>query len=202
SSAPHVVVIAELDDEAATVHDTAPSAFRLPHAELATARARLAKEKHRILAVRPPDTAPGDLGDSVRDALADCRAELAGRTRHKQFAGNFGIAGFTKWASLVESRDSKGWPRVFAGGAALWSALAYGAYWIDLAGTGGGAFRPLYASFLDEAAAITGRNALRDAAHAYRALGAAWSELAAAMLPRAVPLLAETRRALDQQVTA
>jgi len=200
-ASPHVVVVSAVDDEAAVVHDTAARAFRLPHAALAAARARLAREKHRLITVGELG-APGDLAATVRAAIASCRAELAGRTRHKQFAGNFGISGLAKWASLVESSDRKGWPRVFAGGAALWSALTWGTYWIELAGTGGGGFRPLYARFLDEAAAITGAARLRDAAAAYRALGGAWSELAGVMLPREPGLLAETRDALDDQVTA
>ena len=201
-TAPHVVVISAVDDDVATVHDTAGHAYRLPHAELATARAGLAREKHRLVTLRPAPPAKIDLAAATREAIADCCAELAGRTKHKQFAGNFGIAGFAKWTALVESNDKKAWPRVFAGGAALWSALASGAYWIDLAGTGGGAFRPLYARFLDEAATITGTPTLREAAEAYRALGTAWSDLAAAMLPRELPLLSATRAALDDQTTA
>jgi hypothetical protein len=39
----------------------------------------------------------------------------------------------------------------------------------------------MYAAFLDEASAITGRRSLRDCAAAYRALGAEWTALAEAM---------------------
>jgi hypothetical protein len=200
-ASPHVVVISELDDDTARVHDTGPRPFSLALPDLATARARLPREKHRLATVR--DASPIDLAASVRDAIAACRAELAGKTRHKQFAGNFGIAGFQKWAALLEApRDRAGWPQIFARGIAVWMAQAWGHYWIERAGTGGGAFRPLYASFLDEAVAITGRTALARAAAAYRELGAAWTDLATAMLPGSIPILAQTRAALDDQAAA
>ena len=177
---PHVVVVAAVDDDGATVHDLAAEPRRLGLAELARARASLPKEKHRLAAVAA--TTKVDLAASVRDAIAACAAELGGKAGPKQLAGNIGLNGLRKWASLVDApKEKRGWPRLFADPGAFASALTWGHHWIEQADTGGGAFRPMYAAFLDEAAAITGRRTLRDAAAAYRALGVRWSELAAAM---------------------
>jgi hypothetical protein len=177
---PHVVVVADVDDDGALVHDVAAEPRRLSLAELASARATIAKEKHRL--ARVTGAAPVDLAASVREAIAACAGELAGKAGPKQIAGNVGIGGLRKWASLVDApKEKRGWPRLFGAPAALASALTWGHHWIEEAGTGGGAFRPMYAAFLDEAASITGRRGLRDAAAAYRALGARWTALAAAM---------------------
>jgi hypothetical protein len=195
---PHVVVIAgPVDGDSVTVHDVASLPFQVPPSELARARAQVGKERHRLLAVRGP--AEVDLAAACHEAIASCAQELAGRAHFKQFAANFGVRALEKWASLVENgKDKKGWPRLFSGGVALWNALTWGHYWIESAGTGGGAFRPLYAAFLDEAKALTGRRGLGDVAGAYRALGASWTALAHAMLG-AAPLLVETRTALADQ---
>ena len=177
---PHVVVVGAIDGDAAVVHDTGAAPERLALADLAAARARLAKEKHRLAAVS--GTASVDLAASVREAIASCVDELAGKHGPKQLAGNCGINALRKWASLVDApKEKRGWPRLFREPAALAGALTWGHHWIEDAGTGGGGFRPMYAAFLDEAAAITGRRALGDAAAAYRALGARWTELAGVM---------------------
>lgn len=177
---PHVVVVASVDGDGAVVHDTGSEPHRLGFSELARARASLPKEKHRLAAVT--GTARVDLAASVEEAITACIAELQGKTGPKQLAANCGINGLRKWASLVDApKDRRGWPRLFRDPAAFAGALTWGHHWIEEAGTGGGAFRPMYAAFLDEAAAITGRRSLRDTAAAYRALGARWTELAGVM---------------------
>lgn len=65
-----------------------------------------------------------------------------------------------KWQRLLtDSRDEKGWPKVFAAGADAYAGLrrAYDCIQHDYAAPDAG--RPLYAAFLDEAAALTGRPA-------------------------------------------
>ena len=49
---------------------------------------------------------------------------------------------------------------------------------------------------------ITGRAALADVAGMYRALATGWTGVAHAMLPDEIPLLAETRAAMDARVDA
>jgi hypothetical protein len=198
---PHVVVVTAVADGTATVFDTGGLPFRIPAATLAVARGRDKKQKHRLI------TAAGvvrvDRGAETLTAIRSCVAELGGKTKMKQMAGNFGIGGLAKWAGLIENtKDRKGWPTVFAPGEHLWSAMTWGYHWLEVGGTGGGAFRRLYAEFLDEARVITGRDALARVADQYRALGKDWTGVAHAMLPEEIPLLAETRAALDARVSA
>ena len=99
-----------------------------------------------------------------------------------------------KWAGLIaDPRDKKGWPHLFPPGRDLYAALVTIFQAIETMGTGGGAARPLYAAFLDEAAVILDKPALRPVAEAFRADAAQWTALAAAMLPAEVPSFKETR---------
>src|SRR5690606_33001441 len=70
---------------------------------------------------------------------------------------------------------------------------------IELIDTGGGGLRGLYADFLDEAAAIVNRPALREVAAEYRSLAARWSALANSALPDNVEPLRETRQLMRQK---
>jgi hypothetical protein len=92
---------------------------------------------------------------------------------------------------MTDTRNPKGWPQVFAGGAGLVDALA--AIWegVEPVGMDGGHLRDLYADFLEEAAAL--RPALAGAAPAFRAAGGAWHALAEAALPADVPEYAAMR---------
>jgi len=198
---PHVVVVERIEGDQAIVRDRAAAPFTLPLADLATARKRMRAGKHRLLAVS--GGAPADPRLAIVEAIAACAAELGGKTRIRgPMANNFGIGGLRRWAAaLGADRDPKRWTRVFSPPAAA-GALAWARYWIEHAGTGGGGFRPLYARFLEEAASIAKRPALRALAKRYRGLGAAWSALATAMLPDAVPPLASIRRLQDARADA
>ena len=177
---PHVVVVTAIDGDHATLDDLDAAPLRVDLATLAAWRARLPKEKHRLASVA--GTREVDRAAAVGDAIAACAAELAGATRHKAMAKSFGLGALTRWADLLEDpRDKKGWPKVFAGAEPFAAALRWGHHWIEEAGTGGGAFRRLYAAFLDEAAAITGARDLRDAAASYRDLADRWTALARTM---------------------
>jgi hypothetical protein len=202
---PHVVVVESINGDVATVRDLAASPYELDVAALARARARLRNGKFRLMAFRAADEAP-DPRDAVRDAIAACAAELRGKTKIRgPMAKNFGIPGLERWAAAMRApaRDKgvKAWARVFPPAGAA-SVLTWLRHWIEHAGTGGGGFRPMYAEFLDEAAAIARLPALRALAKDYRALGAAWRELADAALPANVPALAAIRKAQDDRHAA
>ena len=199
---PHVVVVEAIAGGTATVRDLAPAPFEVDVAVLSRARARLRAGKFRTLAVAPGGAAP-DPREAVRDAIAACAAELRGATRVRgPMAKNFGLSGLARWAAALAGSDKKKpWTRVFPPAHAA-HALAWTRHWIELASTGGGGFRPMYADFLDEAAAIVRRPALRTLARDYRALGKAWRELAAAALPDRVAPLAAIRRAQDARHAA
>ena len=111
-----------------------------------------------------------------------------------QFRGNFGLAALEKWATLLtDERDRKGWPRFFPAGRDLLAALLAVFVQIELRGRGGGAFRGLYADFLEEAAEVARRRRLKEAAEPFRTAARAWHNLARAALPNAVPALRQLR---------
>jgi hypothetical protein len=115
-------------------------------------------------------------------------------------ASNSGLAGFRKWADLLtDARDRRGWPTLFPPGRALYLGLVAVARAVAL---GGGALRPLYAAFLDEASDILSAPALRELGTAYRSLGQEWTDFAEAALPEGVPLLGHSGALLAQRRAA
>lgn len=64
---------------------------------------------------------------------------------------------------------------------------------------GGGAFRPLFAEFLDDAAGVLGASDLKGAARLYREAGEKWTALAEALLPADVAPLAKARKLLAER---
>ncbi|MCG8419652.1 MAG: BtrH N-terminal domain-containing protein [Proteobacteria bacterium] len=198
---PHVVLVTRIDQEAnnAAVIDHSARPFSLPLGELVEARARLRKAKNRVIEIIPKQQVD-DLCPAVHNGLVACVNSLRDGALVASAAGNFGLSALDKWAHLVNNpRDKKGWPRAFRPGIPLYTGLRQTYFWIEMAGTGGGAFRPMYADFLDRAAQLLDRPTLGDLAGEYRSLGDAWTELAEAALPETVSILAETRALLRQK---
>jgi Domain of unknown function (DUF4872) len=116
---------------------------------------------------------------------------------------NFGYAAHQRLADmLVNTRNKQSWERFFTPGVRKYHALAGavgqpGAYsWIQTLGAGPGAERGLYADFLDEAAEILKKPALKDSARQFRESYSLWMDLAAALLPNNLPLLGESKNLL------
>ncbi|GAI96413.1 unnamed protein product [marine sediment metagenome] len=65
--------------------------------------------------------------------------------------------------------------------------------YIEISGTGGSAFRPMYAKFLDEASEILSEYQLKEGAERFRDSGKIWSEIAASALPDFWPTLKRIR---------
>jgi hypothetical protein len=152
--------------------------------ELARLRASVKSAKHRLLVLRPP-AKPLDLRRAALDGIVEtCRGLLEPPMK------NFGLPALAKWADLVtDARDKKGWPTLFRQSARLGQALKWVAHWVVGPGSDGSFLRALYADFLLEAAALLGRDRLRAVAEQYRGLAGEWSQLAAAVMPRAIPQL-------------
>ena len=189
----HQVGVRGLDAETGDilVDDRAAEPWRVPAERFAYARKAITSNKHRLLVVQPRET-PLSL-DGLRAAILDGIRIGLDELLHPPIK-NFGLPAFTKWAELLTNRkNKKGWPTVFAEPAELLRALGGVHHSIETNGTGGGAFRTMYADFLDEAADVLQISGLTEAAAAYRALGIQWSAFAAAALPDAAPLLRRTR---------
>ena len=107
--------------------------------------------------------------------------------------GTFNLPGLKEGAGLINGKNKRSWPVVFPGEKVLLPMRdVYES--IEL-GTGGGLMRPLYATFLDEAAALLGRPGLGGVAELYRELAKQWTEFAEFLLPKP---FAETKKAMTK----
>lgn len=190
------------DGEQATLADGSSQPLVVSAAELAAARARVKKDKFRVLSLNPPR--PEKLPAAVTAGLWDC-IRLFTEKPPRGTAKNFGLSGLENLAKmLTNTRNPQSWARALPPGPALFAALAgheavpglYG--WIQGWGDGG-AERARYADFLDEAAVILERPDLQTAAALFRRSHAAWAQLADLALPESVPALAEARQWIDRR---
>jgi hypothetical protein len=155
---------------------------------LAVARAGLASLKHRSTTLRPPATID-DLDSAIRAGIRVCHTSM---TNPPNPAGNFGLNGLQKWATLVnDAKNARGWPRLF--GPDLYTALYWTFTWIEVAETGSGALRGMYADFLGEAGEVLDRPDLQGVAERYREAAKLWHDLSHTALPDAVPFFKETK---------
>jgi hypothetical protein len=93
----------------------------------------------------------------------------------------------SKWSKLLAK-----WPEQFTG-LNLLGALMNGFIYIETGGTGGSAFRPMYAKFLEEASKVTNQPALNEVARLMRQSAAAWSQIASGLMPNSWPSLKRMR---------
>jgi hypothetical protein len=113
---------------------------------------------------------------------------------------NIGLSGMQKWAKLVLE-----WPKQFQG-MNLLGCLFNTFVYIEIGGTGGSAFRPMYAQFLKESVREIKRPALLEVAELFEASGELWSRIARAALPdswsplkRIRELMVESNRIFEEQ---
>lgn len=190
----HEAVICGLDEAAgiAELDDRAPVHWQVPLETLADSRAAITSFKNRLHVIEPPTEYP-DLTAAIEAGIRDCVTTFTDPP-----IGNLGLPGLEKWAKLVTNkRDKKGWPTVFPRGIALYEALVSTYNGIVTVGTGGDALRGFYATFLREAAGVTGNAAYTEAAAAFDVSGKLWAQLANNLLPDSVPTLRKTRSLLN-----
>jgi hypothetical protein len=168
--------------------------------ELARARARVKKDKFRVLALGAPD--PKKLPGAIQKGIWQC-IELFTEPPPKGTRDNFGFAAYQKWANmLTNTRNPQSWELLLAPGSRMYAALAGSDYqpgafgWACTFPSNQVDDRKLYADFLDEAALFLRKPKLKPAGEQFRASSAAWQALAEALLPDEVPLFKETRQLL------
>jgi hypothetical protein len=196
----HPLVVYGLDeDRGALLDDRNRAPVHVGLDVLADARAQIPSFRQRLLLLDAPAAELDADG-----LLAGVRAGLAGQVEHLSAASaSFSLPAIRKWARLVtDTRNAKSWPRVFADRAGLFDVLVSVFEAVQPVGPGGGHLRGLYADFLDEAAALTGTDGLRDAAGAYRRVAGRWAEVAQAAAPAGVEPFAEARRLLAELAVA
>ncbi len=181
AAAPHLVgVIGADDDGNVLIDDRSPVPLTVARDDFDSARAANRKAKHRMITVSRPEGYGLDWQAVCSGAIA---AGVAGFNTPPvpQFKSNIGLAGLTKWQDLLTSGTKKGWGTVFGEGrrAAIGFTRLYDC--IHHAYTAPAAGRPLYADFLEEAAATGHPNAdtWRTSAELWRTSGQRWAEVAA-----------------------
>ncbi len=185
----------ETDDDTVWIADRAAVPLTVTPAELAAARARVKKDKFRLLTLDPPD--PDKLPVAVQQGLWDCLKRYT-EAPVKSAKANFGLAAFQRWADvLTKPKDKQSWEKIFPAGVKMYAGLSSA---FDRFGLGGAVGaqrdRALYADFLDEASRVLERPALKQAAELFRACGQGWGELGVALLPGKIPPFKETRELL------
>ena len=194
-SAYHVITIYGIDEDGqtASIGDRTDEPITIGLPDLAKARARIKKDKHRLLSI-PASASPADMAGLVRGGLRACYDGLAGAGGIRSAATNFSLKAMRLWADRLHgSKDNERWERVFPRGPRLWQGLTSVYDYIEHYGTGGGLCRPLFAEFLTEAVSAGADARLTDLATRYAELGRAWSALADAALPDEVPVCREAK---------
>ena len=182
----HVVLVFGLDEERDEVHiyDRGRNPVTASLGDLARARGSKFPPfppRHRLLKINyPPEIA--DLEEGIKESIRECCQNML-----KPPIKNIGLAGMEKWAKIVIK-----WPDEFQG-INLMGALMNTFIYIEIGGTGGSAFRPMYARFLEEASDITGKHALKEVAEMFRESAGVWSEIARQVMPDSLPSLGRMR---------
>jgi hypothetical protein len=204
----HVVVVRTIDDPRGVVviDDLAEVPIEVPIEVFARARARISKQKHRLLWL------VGDAG-RVTDPAVVRAAERAGlaamvdafdHPRTRQFS----LAALTDWSARMRGAGRNAWPTVFPPGERLWSGLAAIDEYVRTTGSGGGLLRTMFGRGLAEVAARQDDQRLAEVARRYAAatdpstIANAWDQLAAHALVDAIPAFRRTRDLHDLRATA
>lgn len=193
----NTVVVYGYDGNTVSLADRAKVGLTVSADQLAVARARIKKDKHRVKTLAAPDL--DKLPAAIKAGLESCVRNFTGDPPVAPLKGKFGLAAYHKWADLLTGTKEKlSWVKYFPAGARLYSALKNGYQSIEHHGTGGNSSRRMYADFLDEAAVILSTPDLKDVSKQFRAAAKHWDALTRAMLPDSVPALKETRDLLNQ----
>lgn len=159
--------------------------------QFSMARGKVKKDKYKLVTLDLPglDKLPKAVERGIRFTIS-----LYNDMPPKGAKHNFGFAALQHWSELlVKNKDRSAWSKVFPRGKEFYAGLTSTFRSIEIFWTGKKASRPEYAMFLEEAALILDKPALKDAAPLFRRSGEAWRGLSDAVMPENVPLLAEAR---------
>ena len=197
------LVVFGLDDDQAYIADQSSRPRIISREQLAQARGRVKEDRYRLMTLSAPQ--PEHLASAVQKGIWQC-INLFTEAPPKGARHNFGFAAYQHWANLLtNTRNKQGWTRLFPPGSALFTALVGDSYqpgaygWINTWGTADRADRGTYADFLDEAALILERPALKTVGEQFRRAAAAWGDFANALLPDEVPLFKEGKELKERR---
>ena len=191
----HQVVVYGMEGDDVLVGDLGDSVIRMSMEELTEARNSNFAPKFRTVVISEATAKP-----QLRETLSDRIRGTCSQMLEGLGIANFGLTALNKWAQmLTNTKNKKGWPNCFPGGPPLHGAMSTVFGQIELRGYGGSAFRGLYADFLDQAAGVLKKSALKKVAEQFRESEASWRAISDAALPDSIPLLKETREALTRR---
>jgi hypothetical protein len=188
----HVFVVFGLDEEANKVHiyDRSKKPVTVSIDDLSRARGSKFPPfppKHRLLKIRYPSKLE-DLESGIKGSIRECCQGML-----EPPITNLGLKGMGKWPKLVAK-----WPKQFMGPNLL-GALMNGFIYIETGGTGGSAFRPMYAKFLEEASQVINQPALNEVAKLMRQSATVWSQIASGLMPDSWPSLGRMRELMVEK---
>jgi len=143
--------------------------------------------KNRILKITYPAKI-GNLEEGIKESIRECCQNML-----EPPIRNIGLAGIEKFSKTVMR-----WPEQFQG-ISLLGALMNGFMYIEIGGTGGSAFRSMYARFLEEASHVINQPVLKEVAEMMWESAAAWSEVASGFLPDSWPNLKRMRELMFEK---
>jgi hypothetical protein len=197
------VLVTETDGKTVTIADRSSQPFHLSMADFTKARGRVKEDKYRLATLDAPQATrlPAALHKGICQTISLFTEEPPRGARD-----NFGFAAYEKFSNLlVNTRNKQSWERYFAPGVRMYHALAGspsqpGMYhWVNTWGSSDGADRGLYADFLDEAAQVLKKPALKECAETFRESHALWLAFAEALLPDNVPLFGESKKLIQKK---
>jgi hypothetical protein len=177
-----VVVVGRTEDGRYLVDDRGRAPLMVDDDTMIAARGRIPSYKNRLVEVARP-TSP-ITADGLRSAILTGLEDQVDHLR--QTSDSFSLPAWRKWSRLMtDTRNAKAWPNVFGDERrGLFGTLLSIVEAVDgNVGASGGHLRFLYATTLDEAAAILDRPALTHAADRWREAGDLWEDLADAAVP-------------------
>ena len=187
------VVVYGVDGDDALVSDLAKVGLRVPLDVLGAARDQICTHKNRLISYAPPKRLTAT---RVKQAMVDGVAACAEAMLHPRIK-TFSLEGWVNWSKLITNEKNKaGWPVVFKDRPMVWPLRSVFET-VQVAGTGGGLMRGLFAELLDAASAATRKKAFAASAEEYRGLAKKWTSLARGMLPDRVPELKETKHLIE-----
>lgn len=183
----HSVVVFGLDEEDDKVYisDRSKNAVTVSIGDLIKARNSKFPPfppKNKILKINYPSKIV-NLETGVKVAIKECCMNMLNPP-----IKDIGLAGMKKWTGIVPK-----WSEQFKG-LNLFGCLFNTFIYIEIGGTGGSAFRSMYAKFLNEASTILNKPVLNEVAEMFRDSAKNWSDIATAALPDSWSTLRKIRK--------
>lgn len=191
----YTIIVYEKNGDEFVVGDLGQSVARISVEDLEEVRHSHFAPKFRSLVIKDAPSEP-DIREMVKQRIQLCCNQML----EGLGIANFGLGAFKKWAEmLTNTKNKKGWSNCFTDGPALHGAMSSVYGQIELRGFGGSAFRGMYADFVDQAAGVLKKPALKKVADQFREAEASWHNIALAALPDSIPVLKETRDTFDRR---